>query len=76
MQLDICIPEVNLGFEYQGEQHYQYHYLYGSAEAQQLRDKEKIEAFRSAGITVIEIPFWWDGKQARYILNVMCYLRC
>ena len=60
MQLDIFIPKLKLAFEYHGEQHYLFHYLYGDPAKQQARDAEKKEKCLQAGITVIEVPYWWD----------------
>jgi len=63
MELDVFIPALNLAFEYQGEQHYFPHYLYGPPEEQQRRDKEKREACEREGIKLISVPFWWDGSK-------------
>jgi hypothetical protein len=62
MQLDVYIPQLKLGFEYQGEQHYSYHFLYGDPQLQQRRDAEKKAKCVEVGITLIEIPYWWDRK--------------
>jgi hypothetical protein len=70
MEFDIFIEEFNLAFEYQGEQHYQMHYLYGSPEEQQIRDNEKREACEKTGVTLIIIPFWWDQKKASLIATI------
>eukprot|EP01114_Cavostelium_apophysatum_P001436 TRINITY_DN11234_c0_g1_i3.p1 TRINITY_DN11234_c0_g1~~TRINITY_DN11234_c0_g1_i3.p1 ORF type:complete len:383 (-),score=45.89 TRINITY_DN11234_c0_g1_i3:53-1201(-) len=67
--LDLFIPSLKLGFEVNGIFHYtesSFHLtrLANMHESTQLRDKEKLEAFRSKGITVIEIPFWFDGRKS------------
>jgi hypothetical protein len=61
MELDIFLPMENLAFEYQGEQHYVNIYGLGTWELMQ-RDKEKKEKCQQNGITLIEIPYWWDQK--------------
>ena len=71
MQLDIFIPELNLAFEYQGEQHYTFHYLYGHPEERQMRDAEKKIKCAEAGITLIEVPYWWD-KAAGDFVTTLC----
>jgi len=58
MELDIFIPKLALAFEYQGEVHYKQHYLYKSQIT--TRDEEKKKACKKFGITLIEIPYWWD----------------
>ncbi len=60
MQLDIFIPELLLALEYQGPQHYSWHYLYGSDKLQRKRDQEKKEACLRDNIQLIIIPYWWD----------------
>ena len=64
MELDIFLPSVSLAIEYQGEQHYRWHFIFGSPQLQQWRDTEKKEACNKAGITLVEIPFWWNRSLA------------
>ena len=73
IQLDIYIPSLNLAFEYQGEQHYGHHFLYGSSRRQQRRDNEKIEKCDSVGITLIEIRYWWDGQKSSLAATIHQY---
>ena len=64
MQLDIWIPELSLGIEYQGFQHYESVPFWGGDEAfekQQNRDAEKRDACSEHGITLIEIENSWEG---------------
>jgi len=60
MELDVFVPSLRVAFEYQGSQHYDYHYSYGSAKRQEQRDLEKRLACRKDGIRLIEIPYWSD----------------
>jgi len=60
MEIDLYIPAYSLAFEYHGEQHFQWSYKYGSEEKQKLRDSEKREMCEKFGLTLIEIPFWWN----------------
>jgi hypothetical protein len=73
MELDVYIAPLSLAFEYQGnalsvsftpigEQHYKWHFVYGSPEEQQKRDQEKIAACLKAGIRLIQVPYWWDTQ--------------
>eukprot|EP01126_Amoeba_proteus_P002830 TRINITY_DN10911_c0_g1_i1.p1 TRINITY_DN10911_c0_g1~~TRINITY_DN10911_c0_g1_i1.p1 ORF type:complete len:145 (+),score=40.44 TRINITY_DN10911_c0_g1_i1:327-761(+) len=66
MQLDIWVPKYNLALEYQGEQHY-----YdipgrdgpGSSVVVFERDQQKREACAKNGITLVQIPYWWDNSE-------------
>jgi len=57
MELDIYIPEYSLVIEYQGSQHFQWHYKFGSPDLQRERDEERRTACSKLGLTLIEIPF-------------------
>jgi hypothetical protein len=70
MTVDIYIPTLSLAFEYQGAQHYQRHFKYGTPLEQQRRDQEKKEAITTAGITLIEIPYWWDMKISSLVATI------
>jgi hypothetical protein len=62
-ELDIWIEEHNLALEYQGPQHF--NEIPGSGfrdfEDQQRRDIEKKTICIESGITLVQIPYWWDG---------------
>jgi hypothetical protein len=70
MQLDIYIPSLSLAFEYQGEQHYFTHYLFGSPDIQQQRDVEKQQTCKAAGITLVHIPYWWDKEKSSLVATI------
>eukprot|EP01125_Pyxidicula_operculata_P017279 TRINITY_DN6048_c0_g1_i1.p1 TRINITY_DN6048_c0_g1~~TRINITY_DN6048_c0_g1_i1.p1 ORF type:complete len:420 (-),score=48.57 TRINITY_DN6048_c0_g1_i1:135-1205(-) len=64
-EIDIFIPELNIGFEYQGEHHFHdLHSAYGPASTVHLyktRDDLKRKLCRELGIVLIHIPYWWKG---------------
>jgi hypothetical protein len=62
VELDIFLPNEGLAFEYQGEQHYEDKYLLGSQWQQKQRDNAKKEICQMGGITLIEVPYWWDKQ--------------
>jgi hypothetical protein len=62
MELDLFCPALSLAFEYQGEQHFDKHFYPKNYEIQKQKDEQKKQMALSAGITLIQIPFWWDGK--------------
>jgi hypothetical protein len=68
MELDIFLPTQNIAFEYQGEQHYERHWLYGEPTEQQQKDKEKLEQCNAIGITVVEVPYWWDSQSVESLV--------
>ncbi len=41
MELDIFVPALNLVIEYQGQQHYDWHFIFGNPSKQQSRDEDK-----------------------------------
>lgn len=41
LELNICLPDLKIGIEYQGEQHFHKTEFFGSFEDQKKRDKEK-----------------------------------
>lgn len=64
LQLDVWLPEKNLAFEYQGEQHYHNMSLaFGSSGdlvSYVARDFQKQAKCRKLGIELIVVPYWWD----------------
>jgi hypothetical protein len=62
-QLDAFIGDLAIAFEYQGEQHYNLH-MWGTQRAE-INDEEKRNVCRNLGITLIEVPFWWDKSQGQ-----------
>eukprot|EP01114_Cavostelium_apophysatum_P024274 TRINITY_DN9449_c0_g1_i1.p1 TRINITY_DN9449_c0_g1~~TRINITY_DN9449_c0_g1_i1.p1 ORF type:complete len:327 (-),score=52.59 TRINITY_DN9449_c0_g1_i1:1077-2057(-) len=62
-EFDVFIPSKNLALEYQGEHHFGDSHPFGDAEEQQKRDAEKRAMCERNGITLIEVPYWWDGTK-------------
>jgi DNA-directed RNA polymerase subunit RPC12/RpoP len=63
MELDIWVPHLKLGIEYQGEQHFMPKDHWGGKEEYESikkRDAEKREACRKTGIRLIEVHYSWD----------------
>lgn len=64
IEVDVYIPSLSLAFEFQGEQHF----ATGNEEKgffhdlgyRQLKDEEKRSACKKLGLTLIEVPYWWD----------------
>jgi hypothetical protein len=71
MELDIYYPDLSLALEYQGEQHFKD--SFGNLQIQQIRDKEKQEACKKQGITLIPVPFWWDTKEKSLAATIQIY---
>jgi hypothetical protein len=70
MELDVWIPSLKLALEYQGFQHYAWHFIYGPARFQQMRDLEKREECRKAGITLVAVPYWWDNQKSSLLATI------
>ena len=60
MTFDAFLPNFKLVFEYQGEQHYHDIFTFGEQQRYARRDAEKRKACSSNGISLIEVPYWWD----------------
>jgi hypothetical protein len=64
MELDVFVPAYALAFEYQGEQHYHELSHFMSGDVIQEKDTQKRKLCRNIGITLIEVPYWWDCKKS------------
>ena len=69
MEIDIFLPELNLGFEIQGKQHRENIKAWGeSLKSIKERDKEKAKAAKDFGINLIEIhDNEWDGQLTSFL---------
>lgn len=64
-ELDLWIPQHRIGIEYQGEHHYLAIDAFGpngSTECSE-RDSLKIQECSMREISLIVIPFWWNGEE-------------
>ena len=64
LELDYFYPELKIAVEYQGQQHYKTKTIFqqSSIEEDKYRDIQKIVMCKAKGITLIEVPYWWDRK--------------
>eukprot|EP01114_Cavostelium_apophysatum_P021582 TRINITY_DN7577_c0_g1_i1.p1 TRINITY_DN7577_c0_g1~~TRINITY_DN7577_c0_g1_i1.p1 ORF type:complete len:631 (-),score=127.68 TRINITY_DN7577_c0_g1_i1:279-2171(-) len=61
IELDVFVPAYKLAFEYQGEPHFMSKAIFANEQnSVQKRDAEKKVLCRGAGITLIEVPYWWN----------------
>eukprot|EP01114_Cavostelium_apophysatum_P022823 TRINITY_DN8392_c0_g1_i3.p1 TRINITY_DN8392_c0_g1~~TRINITY_DN8392_c0_g1_i3.p1 ORF type:complete len:412 (-),score=53.45 TRINITY_DN8392_c0_g1_i3:248-1483(-) len=70
-ELDVGVPSVPLAFEYQGQQHYTDHSLYGAAPEQSKKDQRKRDACKQHGVTLIEVPYWWNGHNSSLVATIL-----
>jgi hypothetical protein len=73
VELDIYLPTERLAFEYQGEHHFYDIYALGPQWYQQERDEEKRKVCKELGITLIEIPYWWDRTNESLMATIHNY---
>ena len=62
IRIDVFLPLQNLALEYHGEQHYYDIFAMGPQWRFVVRDEEKRFICSRRGITVIEVPYWWDNE--------------
>eukprot|EP01126_Amoeba_proteus_P048742 TRINITY_DN5656_c0_g1_i8.p2 TRINITY_DN5656_c0_g1~~TRINITY_DN5656_c0_g1_i8.p2 ORF type:complete len:261 (+),score=63.65 TRINITY_DN5656_c0_g1_i8:875-1657(+) len=67
VELDIFIPHLSLALEYQGVQHYKSSAYFGSSLVRSYRDEQKRKLCHEAGITLVEIPYFWDRSKKSLI---------
>lgn len=66
MELDIWIPERQIAFEYQGQQHYHDMEEFTKIRKTQspAKDMEKNLKCKQNGIHLVSVPYWWDSSLA------------
>lgn len=67
MELDIFIPQLSLGFEVHGNQHFKD--TFNSSLSQKTRDKQRREKCNNLGITLIEIPYWIPNENLTQLIT-------
>ena len=70
VELDVYLPKEKLAFEYQGEGHYHDVYSLGKRWVQRQLDEEKRLSCRNNGITLVEVPYWWDFEESSLIATI------
>ena len=63
MRLDVFVPTLSLAFEFNGPQHYKDIHFFGPSKQYTERDEEKKMICKLHGITVIDVPYWWNGSK-------------
>jgi hypothetical protein len=69
-EFDIFLPALALAFEYQGEPHYLSVGMFGSHTNRKKTDQFKKEKTKEYGITLIEIPYWWDRSVESLVATI------
>lgn len=65
-EIDIYVPSIKVGFEYQGQQHYRPVDYFGGEKQfikQKQRDEEKRKICKELGIVLYTVPYRWDHKK-------------
>lgn len=62
MQLDVFLEKEKLALEYQGQHHYYDIFSLGPQWRHRERDSEKRQSCEEHGVTLVPIPYWWDGR--------------
>eukprot|EP00026_Physarum_polycephalum_P003805 Phypoly_transcript_03820.p1 GENE.Phypoly_transcript_03820~~Phypoly_transcript_03820.p1 ORF type:complete len:752 (+),score=55.45 Phypoly_transcript_03820:18-2273(+) len=71
LEIDIFLPSLRVGFEYQDPHHY-FHSVFGkeTLDSYRARDEKKKQLAAERGIVLINVPFWWDWNEASLISTV------
>jgi hypothetical protein len=72
-ELDYFYPRLKLAFEFQGEQHYKsltYLNNIDSLIEKRQQDINKRNLCKESGITLIEVPYWWDRKRSSLLATI------
>jgi len=69
IKFDIFLPSLSLAFEYLSEIYYHDSY-YGSCEINKKKEEQKKSLCKQIGITLINIPYWWDFSKDSLINTI------
>eukprot|EP00011_Vannellida_sp_DIVA3-517-6-12_P004582 CAMPEP_0114616892 /NCGR_PEP_ID=MMETSP0168-20121206/6919_1 /TAXON_ID=95228 ORGANISM="Vannella sp., Strain DIVA3 517/6/12" /NCGR_SAMPLE_ID=MMETSP0168 /ASSEMBLY_ACC=CAM_ASM_000044 /LENGTH=845 /DNA_ID=CAMNT_0001828017 /DNA_START=15 /DNA_END=2549 /DNA_ORIENTATION=- len=70
LELDVYVPELELGIEYNGEHHYIENAFFGGLELYQQRDAAKRRICDSKGIKLLVVPYWWDNTFQSFVASL------
>eukprot|EP01118_Nematostelium_gracile_P014074 TRINITY_DN5417_c0_g1_i1.p1 TRINITY_DN5417_c0_g1~~TRINITY_DN5417_c0_g1_i1.p1 ORF type:complete len:333 (+),score=55.76 TRINITY_DN5417_c0_g1_i1:286-1284(+) len=73
LELDVYIDQFSIGFEYQGQHHFRETFVFGKKKDTENRDKFKLGVCKSIGITLIQVPFWWDYSVHSLVGTILCH---
>jgi hypothetical protein len=65
VEFDLFIPEHRFAVEYDGIYHYKDVISLQGNITQRNRDPEKVAAALKEGITILSVPYWWDGSASQ-----------
>jgi len=75
-EIDIWIPDLNLGFEYQEKHHYgSTWYTHNTLQEIKGRDEMKANTMDNKGFTLIAIPYWWRNESRLIATIQICAQR-
>ena len=63
VEIDVFIPELLVGFEFQGNHHYYDIPKFGQLELYQSRDEEKQKIALESNILIVNVPYWWNDSE-------------
>jgi hypothetical protein len=67
MQLDVWMPSLNIGIEYQGVQHYFDSRFVSDGEdgieKRREKDEEKYRICEEIFVKILHVPFWWNLRE-------------
>jgi hypothetical protein len=62
VEADVWVPRARLVLEYQGQQHYRDHELFGPHAQARARDADKAARLAAVREDVVAVPYWWDAQ--------------